>query len=630
MNRKNSTLIATAFLSILLLSSACGTPEPATVTPEPRFSKADAPTFYREASSSEGMVVSAHPLGSEAGRAMLALGGNAIDAAVATAFAIAVLEPNMSGLGGSGAMTIWNRQAGMADYLDFYAATGADPDFGLDTDPDSLITPERGVAVPGMVAGLLEALDKYGTLDRQTVLEPAIRLAEEGFIVHHLLADVIAGYSSRLLYDDDSAAKFYPDGTPLRAGERLVQTELAGVLRRISGEGRDGFYSGDVARRTVEKLSVGNSRLTVTDFESYTPTWRGALCQEWMGHRVLTAPPSLAGHEVILGLKLIERGNIARHGHPISSGDALGVLVDAIRIARADRSEWQGDPSFMDLPVAGMISDEYASLRATAMGGEVPDTLHFGNPWPATPRYTAPPGCTGSGFFVPPLNITQRDHDELREHIPAPEADDEQEEETVVPGHTGIDPDSNPDTEEQHTTHISVVDRHGNAVSMTNTLGLYFGSAVFSDGVFYNSANHNYGGSYGSIRGPGRTAHSSTAPTIVLSDDRVELVVGSPGSGRIPPAVISMIVHTLVYNLHPADAIRMPRVYPMLNEPVVQLERGYSAEALEILTQRGYVVSPSNFPMNMLFGGVQMIRVLDGGTMIGVSDPRRDGGAAGL
>ncbi len=614
------------FLAIILFVNGCGTPETALVTPEPQFTRPDVPTFYREESGRNGMVVSAHPHGSQAGKEMLEMGGNAIDAAVATAFAIAVLEPNMSGLGGSGAMTLWNRELARADYLDFYAAAGDNPDYELDTDPDSLITRERGVAVPGMVAGLLEALDRYGTLSRQTVLEPAIRLAEEGFVVHHLLADVIAGYSARLLYDDESAALFYPGGVPLRAGQRLVQPQLAGVLRSISAQGPDGFYSGEIARRTVDKLNGGDSRLTLSDFENYTPRWRGALCQDWNGHRVLSAPPSLAGHEVILGLKLIERSNIATSGHPVSSGEALSVLVDAIRIARADRGEWQGDPSFVDLPVAGMISNEYASLRTSAMGGVVPDTMHAGDPWHATPRYTASPGCIGDGFFSLPLNIVPRDYDELRSHIPpAPDTVKKDKDEPI-----GYDEPNDINNEEQHTTHISVVDKHGNAVSMTNTLGLYFGSAVFSDGVFYNSANHNFGGSYGSIRGPGRTAHSSTAPTIVLSDDQVELVVGSPGSGRIPPAIISMIVHTLIYDMHPADAIRMPRVYPMVNEPVVQLERGFASEALEILYQRGYMISTSNFPMNMLFGGVQMIRVLEDGAMIGVSDPRRDGGAAGL
>ena len=613
-------------MAIILLAGACGTPETTLLAPKPQFTKPDAPTFYREESGKNGMVVSAHPLGSQAGREILELGGNAIDAAVATAFAIAVLEPNMSGLGGSGAMTIWNRELARADYLDFYAVAGDDPDYELDSDPDSLITQERGVAVPGMVAGLLEALDRYGTLNRRTVLEPAIRIAEEGFVVHHLLADVIAGYSERLLYDEESAALFYPGGVPLRAGQRLLQPQLAGVLRSISDQGRDGFYTGDVARRAVDKLAGGNSRLTLRDFENYRPRWRGALCQEWNGHRILSAPPSLAGHEVILGLKLMERNHIAASGHPVSNGDALGVLVDAIRIARADRGQWQGDPSFVDLPIAGMISDEYASLRTTAMGGVVPDTMHAGDPWHATPRYTATSGCIGDGFFALPLNIVQRDYDELRSHIPpAPDTVKKDKDEPI-----GYDEPNDIDNEEQHTTHISVVDMHGNAVSMTNTLGLYFGSSVYSDGVFYNSANHNFGGSYGSIRGPGRTAHSSTAPTIVLSDDRVELVVGSPGSGRIPPAIISMIVHTLIYDMHPADAIRMPRVYPMVNASVVQLERGFSSEALETLHQRGYIISTSNFPMNLLFGGVQMIRVLEDGTMIGVSDPRRDGGAAGL
>lgn len=598
---------------LLLIAAGCGTPEPAAVGPVHHFKKADAPTFYREAISRDGMVVSAHPRGSEAGRLMLEQGGNAVDAAVATAFAIAVLEPNMSGLGGSGAMTLWNHNTGMADYVDFYAVAGSDPDYGLDIDPDSLITPERGVAIPGMVAGLLEALEKYGTLDRQTVMEPAIRLAEEGFIVHHLLADVIAGYESRLTYDDAAARLFYPDGEPLRAGQQLVQQDLADVLKRISERGKDGFYSGEVAKRAIAKLSEGNSRLRLADFENYTPRWRGALCQEWHGHRILSAPPSLSGHEVILALKLIERSDIVRHGHPVSSGEALATLIDAIRIARADRGQWQGDPSFVHLPVAGMISDEYASLRTTAMGGEVPDTMHAGNPWPATARFTASTSCIGEGFYSPPLTISEQEPEELRKHIPRP-----------------VIPDAETESETQHTTHISVVDRDGNAVSMTNTLGLYFGSSVFSDGVFYNSANHNFGGSYGSIRGPGRTAHSSTAPTIVLSDDRVELVVGSPGSGRIPPAIINMIVHTLLYDLHPADAIRMPRFYPMLNAPVVQMERGFSPEALEAIYQRGYVVSTSNYPMNMLFGGVQMIRALEDGTLIGVSDPRRDGGAAGL
>jgi len=300
-------------IALIALISACRTAEPVIEPEKPRFSEVDAPTFYREAMSSDGMVVTAHPLGSKAGREMLEKGGNAVDAAVAAAFAIAVLEPNMSGLGGSGAMTFWSHEKGRADYLDFYAALGEDPDYALDIDPDSLRTRERGVAIPGMVDGLLQALEKYGNLERQAVLAPAIELAEEGFTVHHLLAHIFENYSDRFTHDEEAKAVFYPDGEPLRAGDRLVQPQLAEVLRKIATDGRDGFYSGEVAERTIETLSEGNSVLTLEDFENYSANWRGALCEEWDGRRILTSPPSLAGHEVILALKLLERSG-ARSG----------------------------------------------------------------------------------------------------------------------------------------------------------------------------------------------------------------------------------------------------------------------------------------------------------------------------
>ena len=629
---------------------------------DPRFRKADAPAFYKQDTGTQGMVVTAHPLASEAGRSMLRAGGNAVDAAVAAAFAVAVLEPNMSGLGGSGAMTLWIRERQQADYVDFYAATGADPDYARDSVPDSLISRERGVAVPGMVAGLLEALEKYGTLDRQTVMEPAIQLAEEGFIVHHLLAYVIDNYGDRLTYDPDSAELFYPDDNPLRAGQQLIQSDLAGVLRRIAAEGRDGFYSGEIAERAIAMLNEGGSPLTPEDFENYRPRWRGALCEEWHGHRILTAPPSLAGHEVILALKLLEHKNLTVLGHPISSGESLVAITDALRIARADRSRWDGDPDFVDLPVAGLFTEEYLNRRRKMMGIAlpdsrsvpdpgttpdsgtvsdsqarpisltvsesvmVPDSLEAGDPWQDTASYTAPAACTGDGYFELSTGISRPDDTELLKHVP--------EEfrhlyETEQPHIEHPHNDDNPDNPEQHTTHIAVVDRNGNAVSMTNTLGLYFGSGVYSDGVFYNSAAGNFGGSYGSIRGPERSANSSTAPTLVLTGDRVALVTGSPGSGRIPPAIVNTIIHTMIYELHPADAVRMPRIYPMIENRRVELERGFAPNALKSLHERGYVVDPSNYPMNMYFGGVQMIRALDDGTLIGVSDPRRDGGAAG-
>lgn len=574
-------------------------------------------TYHRDAIGSEAVVVTAHPLASEAGLEMLRMGGNAVDASVAAAFALAVLEPNMSGLGGSGALTLWMASSQRADYLDYYAATGADPDYRLDSDDSQLITPERGVAVPGMVAGLMEALETYGTLDRRVVLEPAIRLAKEGFTVHHLLAHVIEAYPERLHVDPAAAAVFYPDEEPLRAGETLVQPALANVLERIAAEGRDGFYSGPVARQAIERLQQGESVLTLDDFRHYRPVWRGALCEEWNGYRILTAPPSLAGHEVIMALKLFERRGLEQAGHPVQSSHGLVTMTDALRIARAERSWWDGDPAHVPLPVAGVISDAYAALRVPMMYAEVTDTLAPGDPWIANSRYTAPQHCTGEGFFALDVDSQPQSTEERHAHIP-PEFRS-----TYLPA------DPSPAHDQELTTHLSVVDQQGNAVSMTNTLGLYFGTGVFSDGVFYNSAADNFGAGYGTIRGSRRTANSSTAPTIMLSGDQVALVVGSPGSTRIPPTISQVIAHTLLYGLHPSEAIRIPRIFPHIHSRDVELERGFSAEALEGLNQRGYRVVPRNYPMDMYFGGVQLIRVLPDGTRIGVTDPRRDGAAAG-
>lgn len=574
-------------------------------------------TYHRDAVGTKSMVVTAHPLASEAGLDMLRKGGNAVDAAVAAAFALAVLEPNMSGLGGSGALTLWMASRQRADYLDFYAATGADADYSLDSDAPELITPERGVAVPGMVAGLLEALETYGTLDRSVVLEPAITLASEGFVVHHLLAHVIEAYPERLHVDPESAALFYPGGEPLSAGEKLVQPELARVLERIAAEGSDGFYKGPVAMRTIERLQQGQSVLTLDDFADYRPQWRGALCEEWNGYRVLTAPPSLAGHELIMALKLFERRRLELAGHPVQSPQGLVTMTDALRIARADRTWWDGDPAHVPLPVAGMISDAYAALRTPVMFAPVTDTLPPGDPWTANSRYTAPIHCTGPGFFA--LNIDGRPQspEERHAHIP-PDLRN-----TYLPE----DPSKAP--EQELTTHLSVVDHEGNAVSMTNTLGLYFGTGVYSDGVFYNSAADNFGAGYGTVRGPQRTANSSTVPTILLAGNQVALVVGSPGSTRIPPTVSQVIAHILLFDLHPTEAIRMPRIFPHIHSRDIELERGFSAEALEGLHQRGYRIVPRNYPMDMYFGGVQLIQVLPDGTRIGVTDPRRDGAAAG-
>src|SRR5215204_4696726 len=242
-----------------------------------------APDLGRRLVAEHGVVTSAHPLASDAGAEMLRQGGNAVDAAVATAFAIGVAEPEMSGVGGGGAMLIWLQKERRAEFLDFYPAQPIASFRRVRATRADSASPLRVVAVPGNVAGLLEAQEKYGKLSREIVMAPAIRLAEEGFPMYQVLADMVQRDSARLARNTVARAIYWPNGTPLGVGERVRNAELAVVLRRIAAEGRKGFYGGETARQLVAKLNEGGHPLTVEDLAAYTPNWRRPLCSAYRG-----------------------------------------------------------------------------------------------------------------------------------------------------------------------------------------------------------------------------------------------------------------------------------------------------------------------------------------------------------
>ena len=589
-----SALSALALAALVL--SACGAPPP--MVP-------DSPRPGQRAEGSRGMVAASHPAAAEAGLSMLRQGGNAVDAAVATAFAVGVVEPMMAGPGGGGSMTLWLAGPRRAEHLEFYAAGGGDPDYALDAedlDPDT-IAPERGVAVPGTVAGLLDALDRWGTLDRATVMAPAIRLAREGFPVHPLLADVIAGSREKLTYSPEAAGVFYPGGDPLAEGDRLTQPALAATLETIAREGRDGFYRGRVARELVGTLRAGGSTLSLEDFASFRPNQRRPVCAGYRGYAVLSAPPPMGGVELLEALNLLETHDIATLGQPARSGGALLPVVEAIRIARADRPVRIGDPDDSGVPAAGMASDAFAAERLAEVGGTVPDSLPPGDPWDEE--------SVGSDPVCGPLDPFPAST------LPRP----------VEPATGVLVPDSPADSAQ--TTHLAVVDAEGNAVSLTYTMGLYFGTGAYAAGVFLNSANYNYGEALANERAPYRTPASSTAPTLVLDGNGVRLAVGSPGSGRIPPAILHTILYALDLGLDPWTAVAMPRVYPWYGEPVVEVEGGVAPAAVDALRQAGYEVRQRD-ALDLYFGGVSAVFVAPDGVLIGVADPRRDGGARGF
>lgn len=593
---------ATVVLGTVLLSlGACRTTSPTASSTTPTERQED-PSIER-AQSEEGMVAAAHPRAVEAGVAVLEDGGTAVDAAVTTAFALGVLEPMMGGIGGGGSMTLWNPENEEARFIDFYASAGADPDYGLGEVPDSVRSRERMVAVPGTVDGLLDAHAEHGTLSRERVLAPAIRLAKEGFLVHSLLARIIADYEERLTYDDEAADLFYPDGEPLQAGDRLVQPALAQTLERIAEEGRAGFYDGPTAEAMIDRLDEGGNPLTTEDLAAYDSRKRAPLCGSYGPYTVLSATPSLNGAEVIETLNLLEPYDLPSRGLPARSAEALSPIVDAIRIARADRRRWIGDPDDTGVPAVGLASEDFADRRGALMGSTVPDSLGAGNPWPFEGNGRSE-ACRALDTY-PPTTMPK----------PEPEQGGELEE----------DPN-------QHTSHISIVDDDGRAVSLTFTMGLYFGSAVFVDGFFLNSAAMNFeepgDRPVANQRGSRRTPRSSTAPTILLEEGTPRLVVGSPGSGRIPPAIVHMATYTLDYGLDPATAVRMPRVYPFVTEPHVRVEDGVSASALSALRDRGYNLEMYP-PQSLYFGGVHAVYVDENGRRIGVADPRRNGTAQG-
>ena len=580
-----------AVVALLLLATACARPQPS--------APLTVPITTQRAEARQGMVTAAHPLAAQAGLAMLRQGGNAVDAAVATAFALSVVEQQMAGLGGGGALTLWLEQPGRAEYLDFYGSAGADTAWARSFRGDSA-TPEQQVAVPGTVAGLLEAHARWGTLPRAAVLEPAIALARDGFVVHPLLAGAIADNEIKLTRDPAVARLFWPEGRPLQAGDRLVQAELAATLERIARDGRDGFHRGPVADAIVADLRAGGSAITLQDLAEYRVRARRPLCTVWQGYTLLSAPPPLDGMEVFQTLHLLDAGDIRRLGPPTGSAESLRLLVDATRLARADRTGWLGFPDDAAVPAVGLSSPAYAATRAAALRSS-PDSTPAGDPW-AAEASPVPAECRAlDGYAATALS--------------RPAAVEQ-----------GAEPDGADETAQ--TTHLSVVDRDRNAVSLTFTAGVAFGSGSYAAGTFMNSAMANFGGPVANRRAALRTPRSTIGPTLVLDGDDVRLVVGSPGSSHIPPATVSTIVHTLLFGLDPWSAVSMPRVYPSDRGNTVELERGFTTAGLAGLRQAGYEVRVAP-PVSQAFGGVHAVLVREDGTLVGAADPRRDGAVAG-
>jgi len=531
-----------------------------------------------------GMVVSSDSLATKVGVEILKRGGNAVDAAVAVGFALAVTYPQAGNIGGGGFMVIKmaNGETVTIDYRE-KAPIKAHEDMFLDESgnfvPEKSQIGHLSVGVPGSVAGLLLALEKYGTMSRKEVLKPAIELAEKGFIVNEGLARAFKNAFEHFKKFPSTMKYFSKNGEPYKEGDLLIQKDLAKVLKLIRDRGRDGFYKGKVADLIVAEMKRGGGIITHEDLEKYQPVIRKPVIGNYRGYEIISmGPPSSGGVCLIELLNILENFDLKKYGH--NSSYTIHYLVEAMKRVYADRAEYLGDPDFVEIPLDKLLSKEYAKEIASQI-----DT-----------------------FFATPSSKIVR---------------------SVSPPQDGI-----------HTTHYSVVDKWGNVVSVTTTINSYFGSMVVVDGAgfFLNNEMDDFsakpgvpnqfgllGNKANSIQ-PSKRMLSSMTPTIVLKNGKPFLVLGSPGGSTIITSVLQVILNVIDFGMNIQEAVDAPRVHHQWYPDEVYYEkRGLPLDVIENLKKRGHkLVERHGFQ-----GEVQAILIDENGIKYGAADPRGYGFAMG-
>ncbi len=526
-----------------------------------------------------GMVSAQERQAAEIGRDILAQGGNAVDAGVAVAFALAVTLPRAGNIGGGGFMLVHDAESGETKAIDYreMAPSGATRDMFLDDkgEADSTKSLQSGAAsgVPGTVAGMRMALETYGSMEWADVIAPAIRLAEQGIPVTPELADSLEASRQELMAYPASAAIFFkPDGSGWRPGETLVQTDLAQTLKTVAEQGPDGFYKGPVAEKIATAIQAAGGAMTVEDLAAYKPMMRDPVRGTYRGYDIVSMPPpSSGGVHLIQILNTLEGYPIGALGH--NSAETIHLMAKAMKLAYADRSEYLGDPDFVDVPVEALTSKDYAAaLRAKI----------------------------STDFAMPSAMIKPGDLSTY---------------------------------ESDQTTHFSIVDKDGNAVTNTYTINLDYGSGLVADGtgVLMNnemddfSAKPGVPNAFGLVGGEanavaaGKRPLSSMTPTLVLKDGNVWLATGSPGGARIITTTLQVIMNMIDHNMNVAEASTAPRIHHQWLPDELRVEEGISVDSLRILAAKGHTISEKP-----VMGSTQTImRDPESGALLGASDPRR-------
>lgn len=535
--------------------------------------------------AARAMVVAAHPEAVLVGVEMLKQGGNAVDAAVATAFMIGVVEPHASGLGGGGAMLIYLKKENGFRYLDYYMQTSLHPDTAFSNKKD-LYTP-RAICIPGVPSGLITANRLYGKLPLKTVMAPAIKTAREGFVVSEKFYTNILDKLDVISDNPPTQKIFFKDDFPLSVGDTLKNPQLAHVLERLADQGEDYFYRGDFAKQAVMDIQKSGGYLTKQDFAHYRARNREALHTSYGSYQLFSAPPPQSGATLLEILNIWENVLPEKSADFVSCARCTHLLCEAMKRADADRYAYMADPDAFPVPVVGLTAKGFARRRFEDIDPEKMkytdnNKIPAGNPW----------------FFDKHLKV--QENADNREEGP-------------------------------HTTQISVVDARGNAVSLTQTLGHFFGSGFSSQGVVFNSSMANFYSRPSRNRiGSARRPLTTISPTIIMKDGNIFSVLGTPGGGRIFNVMAQIIIRLLDFNSSATEAVNAPRFSIRLRSGKLYVENRFPKSTLKSLSAMGYPIKALD-SFTPYFGGVQLI-VFDAELKqwIGVSDPRRDGGAAGI
>ena len=530
--------------------------------------------------SENGAVVSAHPLASKVGVAVLKMGGNAIDASIATQLALAVVYPGAGNIGGGGFLVArlsdgkilsidYREKAPGKAHKDMYLDKDGNPDFNLSQNG------HLASGVPGTIAGLFESL-QYAKLPMSKLIQPAIDLAEKGFVITESEARSLNGLKTSLEKNNTVTPAFIKNGQ-WQKGDTLIQKDLAETLKRIKKDGAKGFYEGETAKLVVEEMNRGKGIISLEDLKNYTAKSRVPHVFNYKGYKIIGMPmPSSGGLLLNQMMKMVEDRNIAAMG--FHSVQAVQLMTEVERRAYADRAEYMGDEDFYKVPVS-MLSDEvYLQNRMKSF-----------DPQKATPSTEIKPG------------FLQK-------------------------------------TESEETTHLSVIDKEGNAVAVTTTLNGGYGSktVVGGAGFLLNNEMDDFSvkpgapNMYGAVGGaanaimPGKRMLSSMTPTLVLKDEKPYLVIGTPGGTTIPTSVFQTIINIIEFNMSTEDAVWKPKFHHQWLPDRLDLEKGFPESTQKVLEAMGYKTS-----VRGAIGRTEVIKVLPNGKFEAVADKRGDDSAEG-